>query len=184
MRRSPDRFDHVSVVLHWGIAMAIIAIAAIELLRGELSPKGSFWREALKALHEPAGTVAFALIFLRLMWRLIHPAPPMPLTMRPWEKMSARGMHLVLYAAMVALPLTGLIYSLARGRPIDFGLFQIAYPLDAVVGRSPARTFKEIHEFLGQAILILAFVHAAAALWHHHVRKDGVLVRMLPRFKK
>jgi len=53
-------------------------------------------------------------------------------------------------------------------------------PLDGILGKSFARPIKELHEFLGQAVLAVAFLHAAAALWHHYVRKDDILVRMLP----
>ena len=180
MQKLPNRFDTVSIVLHWSVGIAIIAVAAIELLRGEVFPRGSFMREALKALHNPAGTVVFGLILLRILWRLVHPAPAMPESMRPWEKVAAKLTHYVLYLMMVMIPLTGIVYVLARGQSIDFGLFQIAYPLDQVVGRSASRALKNAHEFLGQAVLVLAFVHAAAALWHHYVRKDEVLTRMLP----
>ena len=175
MRKDQARYDTVSIVLHWSVGISIIAIAAIELLRGEIFPKGSYFREALKALHDPAGTVVFALVMLRLLWR-----PAMPESMRNWEKGAARLTHYTLYAMMLAIPLTGIAYTLARGRPIDFGLFQIVYPLDHLFDRSAARTLKSVHEFLGQAVLALAFLHAAAALWHHHIRKDDVLTRMLP----
>ena len=183
MNNSPTRFDRVSIALHWSIGTAIIAVAAIEILRGELFPKGSYYREALKAFHDPAGTVVFALVLLRLVWRSIHAAPAMPVSMRPWEKLSARLTHYVLYALMVMIPLTGIAYTLARGRPIDFGLFQIVYPLDHIINRDAAKTLKHVHAFLGQAVLLVAFMHAAAALWHHYVRKDEVLVRMLPKWK-
>jgi cytochrome b561 len=181
VQNRPARFDRVSIVLHWSVGIAIIAIAGIELLREELFPKGSYFRAALKAFHDPAGTVVFALVLLRLMWRSIHTAPAMPESMRRWEKLSAKLSHYVLYAMMIAIPLTGIAYTLARGRSIDFGVFQIVYPLDHVISRNAVRTLKRFHEFLGQAVLLLAFVHAAAALWHHYVRKDSVLVRMLPR---
>jgi cytochrome b561 len=180
MPKSPARFDTVSIILHWSVAAAIIAVAAIELLRGDVFPKGGFWREALKTLHNPVGTVVFGLIILRILWRFAHPAPAMPQSMRPWEKAAAKLTHHALYLVMVMIPLTGILSVLARGRPIDFGLFQIVYPLDHVIGRNASRTLKDAHEFLGQAVLALAFVHAAAALWHHYVRKDGVLTRMLP----
>jgi len=173
----------VSIVLHWSVGLLIVAIAAIELLRGEVFPKGSYFREALKALHDPAGTVVFALVLLRLVWRSAHSPPAMPDSMRGWEKVAAKLTHYALYAMMVMIPLTGIAYTLARGRPIDFGLFQIVYPLDQVFGSSATRTLKNAHEFLGQAVLILAFVHAAAALWHHYFRKDDVLTRMLPKQK-
>lgn len=183
MNNSPARFDRVSIALHWSIGAAIIAVAAIEILRGELFPKGSYYREALKVFHDPAGTVVLALVLLRLIWRSTHAAPAMPVSMRPWEMFSAKLTHYVLYALMVMIPLTGLAYTLARGRPIDFGLFQIVYPLDHIINQDAAGTLKHVHAFLGQAVLLVAFVHAAAALWHHYVRKDDVLVRMLPKRK-
>jgi cytochrome b561 len=162
------------------VGISIIAIAAIELLRGEIFPKGSYFSEALKAFHEPAGTVVFALVLLRLFWRSAHSSPAMPESMRSWERIVAGLTHYTLYAMMVAIPLTGIAYTLARSRPIDFGLFQIAYPLDHLFDRSAAGTLKNIHELLGQAVLALVFLHAAAALWHHYIRKDDVLTRMLP----
>ena len=180
MPKDRARYDTVSIVLHWCVGISIIAIAAIEILRGEIFPKGSYFREALKALHDPAGTVVFALVLLRLFWRSAHSSPAMPESMGRWERAAASLTHYTLYAMMVAIPLTGIAYTLARGRPIDFGLFQIVYPLDHLFDRSAARTLKNVHEFLGQAVLALAFLHAAAALWHHHIRKDDVLTRMLP----
>jgi len=180
MQKLPSRFDTVSIILHWSVAIAIILVAAIELLRGEVFPRGSFLRETLKALHDPAGTAVFGLIILRVLWRLANPAPAMPESMRPWEQLAAKLTHYALYLMMLMIPLTGIVYVLARGRSIDFGLFQIVYPLDHVVGRSASRALKNAHELLGQAVLIVAFAHAAAALWHHYIRQDTVLTRMLP----
>lgn len=180
MQDDQARYDSVSILLHWSVGISIIVVAAIELLRGEIFPKGSYFREALKALHDPAGTVVFALVLLRLFWRSAHSPPAMPESMRNWEKVAAKLTHYALYAMMVAIPITGIAYTLARGRSIDFGLFQIVYPLDQFIGKDATRTLKNAHEFLGQAVLVLAFLHAAAALWHHYIRKDDVLTRMLP----
>jgi cytochrome b561 len=180
MSKAPARFDSVAVFLHWTIGIAIILVAVIELLRGEVFPKGSYFREVLKALHNPAGTVVFGLVLFRLVWRSTHPAPAMPTNMRPWESFAARLVHYSLYFMMIMIPLTGIAYVLARGRSINFGLFEIGYPLDRTFSRNTARALKNAHEFLGQAVLVLAFAHAAAALWHHYVRKDNVLIRMLP----
>lgn len=174
------RYDNVSILLHWSIGLAIIGLAAVELLRGEVFPKGSYLREALKTIHEPAGTIVFALILFRLRWRSTHPAPYMPETMHSWERIAAKLTHSALYVLMVAIPLAGIGYVLARGRPIDFGFFQIIYPLDQVISRNTAGVLKNIHEFLGQAVLAVALVHATVAVWHHYVRMDDVLDRMLP----
>jgi superoxide oxidase len=174
------RYDPVSVFLHWSIAIGVIAVAVIELLRGELFAKGSAMREGLKAFHEPAGTVLFALILVRLLWRSLHTPPELPDAMLPLERLAAKLTHLTLYVMMVAVPIVGIGVTFAHGRPIDFGIFQISFPLDATLGRSGARTLRGAHELLGQGILGMAFIHAAAALWHHYVRKDDVLLRMLP----
>ncbi|HZT50157.1 MAG TPA: cytochrome b [Hyphomicrobiaceae bacterium] len=174
------RYDPVSVFLHWSIGLGILAIAVLELTRGELFAKGSAMREGLRAIHEPAGTIIFALVLVRLVWRALHAPPELPETMAAWERFAAKVMHVVLYALMVAIPVVGMAATFARGRPVDFGVFQIFVPLDGILGKSFARPIKELHEFLGQAVLAVAFLHAAAALWHHYVRKDDILVRMLP----
>lgn len=180
MSSNPARFDRVAIFLHWCIGLGIIAIAAVEILRGEL-PKGNAIREALKLVHNPAGTVIFVLVLVRITWRLSHPAPAAPAGTSAWERHASTASHLALYAMMIAIPLLGIVFTFARGRPIDFGLFQIVYPLDQVIGTATMKVLKKMHEFLGQAVLGLAFVHAAAALWHHYVRRDDVLTRMLPR---
>jgi cytochrome b561 len=170
----------VSIWLHWSIGIAIIVIAAAELLRGELFPKGSFLRDGLKALHDPAGTVVFALIIVRLAWRSTHAAPELPAGTRPWEELAAKLSHYTLYVMMILIPLSGIALTFARGRPIDFGLFEIVSPLDHMISRNIARSLRGVHEFLGEAVLLVAFVHAVSALWHHYFRRDDVLVRMLP----
>ena len=122
-------------------------------------------------------------MLIRIVWRLTHPAPVPPAGTPRWERWAATLSHLALYAAMIAIPLLGIVFTLARGRPIDFGLFQIVYPLNHIIDAATMKAMRTTHEWLGQAILGLAFIHAAAALWHHYVRRDDVLTRMLPRRK-
>ena len=177
MSTASGRYDRVSIWLHWTIGLGIVAIAVIELLRGELFAKGSVPREALKALHDPAGTIIFALILLRVVWRLTHPVPALPPGMHTWERLAAKLTHVSLYLLIVVMPLLGFAATFARGRPVDFGLFQIASPLSVSVSRDVARALKEAHGYLAEAILVIAFIHALAALWHHYVRKDDVLTR-------
>lgn len=180
MQDRPERYDGVSIFLHWSIGIGIILVGLTEMLRGEIFARGSIAREALKAIHEPAGLVIFALILVRIAWRIAHPAPRMPPDMRVWEVSAARLMHLALYALIILVPVLGLATTAARGRPIDFGMFQLAVPFAGTMTRNTARALKELHEITGQLLLALAFVHAAAGIWHHYVRRDGVLTRMLP----
>jgi cytochrome b561 len=180
MSSAPNRFDRITIILHWSIGLGIILIAAAEMLRGEL-PKGNAIREGLKIAHNPAGTAILALVVVRIAWRLLHPAPRAPSDAPAWEQRAAAASHLALYSMMLAIPLLGVVFTFARGRPIDFGLFQLTYPLNHIVGAAAMKQMRWLHELLGQGVLGLAFIHAAAALWHHYIRKDDVLRRMLPQ---
>lgn len=180
MSERATRYDRVAIALHWAIGIAIVVLGGVALLREPMFERGTFLRKALGAIHEPAALVVFLLILVRVVWRLSHRPPDLPSAMRPWEALAARLAHSALYLLMLAVPLLGLATSYARGRGIDFGLFSIpafAPPLP----RPTARLIKEVHEWAAIAILVLAGLHAAIALWHHHVRRDDVLARMLPR---
>ena len=142
MSTTSGRYDRVSIWLHWTIGLGIIAIAVVELLRGELFAKGSVPREALKALHDPAGTIIFALILLRVVWRVAHPVPALPPGMHAWERFAAKLTHVSLYLLIVVMPLLGFAATFARGRPVDFGLFQITSPLSVSVSRDVARSLE------------------------------------------
>lgn len=180
-RAAPARYDRVTIALHWLVAVGIIGVGLGEWLREPLFARGSAPRVFLGAIHQPLGLVVFALILLRIVWRLGHKAPALPANMAGWEVALAKLAHLALYAAMIAVPMVGIAAQFARNRGIDFGIFQIPVPSGfAGTSKETASSIKGVHEFLGQAILLLAFAHAAAAIWHHHVRKDDVLTRMLP----
>jgi cytochrome b561 len=174
----PERYDGVSIFLHWSIGIGIFLVGLAEMLRGELLAKGSAAREALKAIHEPAGLVILALVLVSVGWRLVRRVPDMPRSKRPWEAAAARLMHRTLFGLMIVVPLLGLATTAARGRPIDLGWFQISFGGPA--SRDTARLLKGLHELASQLLLALGFLHAAAATWHHYARADHVLTRMLP----
>ena len=182
MSGNADKYDRVSIALHWSIGISIFVVGLAELLR-ETFPRGSYPRVALGALHQPVALIVFALILFRIAWRLTHRPPDLPDTMLPWERQLARAAHVALYALMVAVPLLGLVTSYARGRPIDFGLFSIP-ALGPGLPRSVTHFIKELHEKVAIAIMLLAGAHAAVGLWHHYLRGDDILTRMLPARRK
>ena len=183
MQKRASTYDKVTVLLHWTIGIGIIAIGVLELMRHEV-PKGTFLRGGLKALHQPAGTGLFALILFRLMWRATLGTTVDAVKRMDFSTYAAKLTHLALYAMMVGLPLLGMLSVFARGKPIDFGLFQLVMPLGDLIGPY-AGLMKSAHEALAYGILLLAFVHAAAALGHHYVLKDDVLLRMrFPRSRR
>jgi cytochrome b561 len=120
-----------------------------------------------------------ALTVLRLLWRLLAGTPAPPPGMPAWQRWAAGGSHGLLYAILLAMPLSGWLYNSASGFPLQwFGLFS----LPKLSARDPElRAFAlEMHEWLFIALAIVVSVHALAALKHHYLDRDRTLVRMLP----
>ena len=96
---------------------------------------------------------------------------------------TGRLAHYALYALLVAVPISGIVLQFARGDALPlFGLAEIPSPW--VANRTYARSVKEVHEVLANALVILAAFHAAAALVHHWIFRDRTLVRMLPHARR
>jgi superoxide oxidase len=111
---------------------------------------------------------------LRLLWRAVNPKPADPPGTPAWQ---ARAAHVALYAATLAVPLSGILDRWARGRPFAlFGLVPLPAPFTPPFGRF----WGEAHEVLANLLLLVVAAHVAAALRHHLVLRDGVLRRMLP----
>jgi cytochrome b561 len=171
-------YDPAMIALHWGVLLLIVGVYASIELR-EFWPKGSTTRELLKIAHFSLGLTVFALVFARF-WRRFK-APPPPITPPPpaYLKLAAAGAHVALYAFMIVMPLLGWATLSAEGDPILFFGLPI-FPI-APESESLAELFEETHETIGDIGYFLIGAHAAAALYHHYVRKDDTLARMLPR---
>ncbi|MCW2243404.1 cytochrome b [Azospirillum canadense] len=172
-----DRYDLPMQALHWAIALLIItAFVLIQVVDG--MPRGAE-RTALMGVHKSVGATVILLVVLRLVWRRISPPPALPTGTSPLMALAAKGGHVALYVLMIAVPVVGVLMSQAKGRPVEvWGLFT----LPALLGENKdlGHQLEEAHEVLGNLIMIVAGLHAAAAMFHQYVLKDGVLARMLP----
>lgn len=178
--RAAQRYGTVAMILHWLIAAAIIGMLIVGKYMHEMDDNdaGKF---ALYQLHKSVGITIFALTVLRIVWRLMHPVPPLPASMPMWERWAAHGSHFLLYALMLGLPLSGWLHvSTDRlGVPtLWFGLFEV--PHFPVVSDRLTEWMEELHELLGNAMILLLIIHVGAALKHHFWDRDNVLKRMLP----
>lgn len=174
-----ERWGGISQFLHWTIAVLILCIGAVGLVMGELprSPK-YFW---VYTAHKSLGLTVLALVLVRIGWRLYAGAPPpVPGTPR-WQAWLATAMHVLLYGMALAMPLSGWIYDSASGlRPFRwFG--QVEVPKLVAPDAALSEAAHGWHEWLFWLLLVLVAAHAAAALYHHFVRHDATLARMLPR---
>lgn len=173
-----NRWGALAQLLHWGIFLLIVSAWWVVEAAGEL-PKGDAARGELMLLHKSMGFTVFLLVWLRLAWRLANPTPR-SLIVSPWQDRAARLTHWALYGLMIAMPLSAMLAAQLGGRPLPwFGLFEIAPFL--AENKDLAKALMGLHKDVFWPLLSgLVLLHAAAALWHQLIIKDGLLRRMLP----
>jgi cytochrome b561 len=164
--------------LHW--LMAAIIFAALGLgVWSRYLPRGTPLRVELLDFHKSLGVTVLSLIGLRILVRLASRAPAYVPPIGRLNSIAASAAHGLLYAAMIALPLSGYIHSMAGGHGFKwFGLF----PVPDLVARSEAADAGagRAHYLFAIALGVLLTAHILAVLWHVF-RRDGVLQRMWPR---
>lgn len=164
--------------IHWAVFLLVIGLYGLTYVV-DLFPRGDPGRALVWWLHISFGLLLFALVVIRVVLRLVLGTPGLPLEMSQLERWAAKVAHLLLYGLLVAIPVLGILLTWYRGEALSFfGLFTIPAPFSP--DRATAGSIKQLHSLCANLILILAGLHAVAALWHHFVRKDDVLRRMLP----
>lgn len=164
--------------LHWALFALVVLLYALTF--GEdLFARGDPTVDVIWRLHISFGLLLAALVLWRLVLRAARGVPGLPDDMTGLERTAAKAGHLVLYALLIALPVLGILLTWYRGNALSFfGLFTIPSPVTP--DRVTARSIRELHSLCANGILIVAGLHALAALWHHFIRQDNILIRMLP----
>lgn len=177
MKNSADRWGSVSIGLHWLTFVLVAGMGAVGLWMVEL-PTSPF-KIQVYGLHKSFGLTVLTLTLLRLGWRWFAGTPkPVP-GMPTWQEAIARWTHGVLYALLLAIPLSGWLFNSAAGFPLRwFGLFRL--PALARFDPELKAFAHEWHETLFYLLAGIVVVHAGAALYHHYFQRDRTLVRMWP----
>jgi len=185
-QQSIPKFDILSQIFHWATAIAVTAAFILgpggfgRLMRQGIDPATRLdivW-------HESLGVLVLILTLLRLLWVALRaPTPRIP--MASWMQMAARLAHGALWVLLLALPVTALLTLGSESHPLTLlgGVRVDQMPIIADSALAKLADWGEVHQFLGDAIMWLAGLHAAAAIYHHFILKDGVLAAMLP-FKR
>lgn len=177
IRNTKERWGLVAQSFHWLVFILFVTQFVSANIMDDMQPSPEKWE--LYALHKSIGVLVLFVVFLRFSWRMSSLSPARPLRMSKSQAVLAGSVHILLYVAMFAMPVSGYIMSMAGGHGISFfGLFD----LPNLVGESKelGKIAHEVHEIGGTAIYVLVALHIAGALWHHFVEKDTVLKRMLP----
>jgi cytochrome b561 len=179
--RSDDyRWGSVAKALHWIVALLVIGMLVGGLTMVEMPTSPDKFKTY--ALHKSIGVSVLVLMLVRIAWRGVDPRPRDVAGMAPVVAVAARAVHRLFYLALVAMPISGLIYNSASNFPLQwFKLFQ----LPALVAPDPAlkAVAHDVHEALAFTIIALLALHIAGALKHHFIDRDDTLRRMLPFIK-
>ncbi|TPI32906.1 cytochrome b [Mesorhizobium sp. B3-2-1] len=171
---STTRYGRVAQVLHWLTALLVLA-AFLVSAGGPPERVYSTARASTLLLHESLGLSVLCLLGIRLVWRLFDRIPDSP-AMPGWMEIASKATHWALYALLFAVPATAIVGALFGGHPVTvYGLGAIG-PFSGSWGAPLA----QIHGTLGDIIMWLAGLHAAAAIFHHIFLRDRVLSQMLP----
>jgi len=170
------RYSSPAIGLHWAIAILVLAAWPLGWYIADLplSPN----KLQLISWHKWLGITVLMLMLPRLLWRATHTPPPLPAGMPNWQSKAAHLAHFALYALLLAVPLSGWLMSSAKGYPVVWlGIWQ----LPDLIGKDKelGDLFKEAHELLNDAFILLIVTHIGAAVMHR-VKGDGILQRMLP----
>ena len=172
-----SRYTGTARALHWLAALLIFCGFGLGLFMTSLEIAPATLR--YYAWHKWIGITVFLVAAARLAWRAAHPPPPLPATMPSWQVAASRVTHAVLYALMLAIPISGWIYSSATGISVVYLGF---VPLPDLIpkDREVAKTLLIVHKSLNYLLAAVVTMHVAAALKHQFADRDGVLGRMLP----
>ena len=169
-------YDNVAVALHWLTALLVVIQFVSAITWDYFSHATS---ETMQSVHVSLGVLLTAVILVRIIWRWM-PGHQISSLEVGWLRLASKGVHYLLYLLLVVQAALGFGFRWAQGHPVSFfGLFAIPGPYGAL-DKASRHTLHFLHEKIGWVIVIVAFGHALAALYHHYALKDRVLQRMLP----
>jgi len=169
-----EKYHPALVALHWLLAVLIFFAWGVGALSLEEMPNSSPDKIPALRVHMVTGIAILALMLVRLAVRFGTRRPTAVDTGHPLLDRAAVLAHYSLYALVILMAASGFATALAAGLPdIVFG--GSGKPLPESFAAYPART---VHGIVGSLLAFLVLVHIIAALWHHFVRRDGLLRRM------
>lgn len=187
-------YTRTAIALHWAVAVLIFAGFGLGLTMTDmpLSPQ----KLKFYSWHKWIGITIFALTAWRLLWRLNHPAPALPLQMPAWQQKAAHASHRLFYALFFAIPIAGWLFSSSMGvQTVYLGYLPLPDLLSKEIGdialmatdaEKPftiAELLRLTHKTLNYLMGLLVVTHIAAAIKHHVIDRDNVMTQMIPALK-
>jgi cytochrome b561 len=169
------RYTRTAIALHWLVAVLVVAQIAWGWWMQEIPKQPVGPRVDAFNLHKSLGMTIFALMVLRLGWRLGHPAPPLP-AMPRWQRFLAQNTHALIYIALFVQPLAGYLGSVWSGYPVK--LYGMTLPAWGAKSEALKDLMSQVHLVCSFVLVAGIALHVAGALKHAFVDRDGLLARM------
>lgn len=168
-------YGSVAKFFHWLIFLLVLCMVIfgyfLDTIPKDIQP-------VTYNIHKLTGLTILLLMVLRLGWTSINPKPALPFDTLPWQRIAERIVHFLLYAVIIAMPLAGWVGSAAEGYLPHIG--DIVFNLPIEKNKALGDFAFELHDKLAIAIIVLVSIHVLAALYHHFIKHDIVLRRMMP----
>jgi cytochrome b561 len=186
------RYTSIAMLMHWSIALLIIANIALGLSAALLPTSILTDTDARVVIdiHKSIGITVLGLAILRVLWRLTHRPPPLPGVFHGWEKATAHAAHIALYVLIFALPLSGWAHdsawSAAASHPmylfglVDWPRIGFLMHFDPAFQEQLHTQLGTLHTACGYALYVVLALHILGALKHQWIDRHPVLGRMLP----
>jgi len=175
LRNSREYYGWVAILLHWSMAVAILALFALGLWMVKLNYYDA-WYNLAPDIHQGVGMILLAMLLLRLFWSWSNIKPNIAAS--AWETVAAIAAHRLLYLLMLMVMVSGYLIPTAEGEGFDmFGWLNV--PALWHLSSTQAEWAGKIHRWSAWAMIGLAGLHTTAALKHHLINRDHTLMRMM-----
>ena len=178
MSSASQRFTPAQRRLHWLMAL-LVAIAYLLIEQRGLFSRGSVGKAAMIQGHFWTGLTIFVLAWWRLAVRRREGAPPVTPALDRWRAFAASTLHVAFYLFFLVQPMLGLATAWSDGKAVLIPFTNIALPALLAENKALAHTLEDLHGTVGEVFYWVIGIHVLAAVWHHFVRKDDTLRRML-----
>ena len=176
LKNTKNTYGWLSICIHWVSVFLIIALFSLGLWSEGLDYYDANYK-VVPLWHKSLGVLFFMLVIFRTVWRFVSPVPQLEDSLSILEKKAATGFQIVFYLLMLIIPLSGYAVATSEGEAISvFGWFSISSILQF---DNSSDIVSDIHSTLAWLLIVLAGIHALAALKHHIIDKDNTMLKML-----
>ena len=177
-----DSYPLIQRLLHWIIAIMIIGSLAAGTFIGQMGfnglveTVGQDLTNMLYKYHKTFGVIILGLMVIRVACRAVLGSPAYSEPLTTFEKYASITSHVLLYVAMLAMPILGWLATAAGGFPVEF--FDMKLP--GLIGKDKelSAVLFQWHGIVGWALIVLISVHILAAMRHWIFQRDRVMGRI------